>query len=305
MRLVLKVGVWLRHPIFNLSIDNWLNRPLPMKMMLRCLSTEEQARENQSLPAQKRKINIISEELFNDVQKRLKTKGTSHKKLNEDFPLRGVIRCATCGKLLTAGCAKGRSKHYAHYWCWTPKCKKVNIRREALEKQFVSLLSRIEPTAELMAELPSRIAEQWRERKEYIDNSTKRLNRRLADQKALNQKAVLARLSEVITADDFDTFKITNAEAIASIEAEIKALRSERETMESMLEQAAIQAVDLVGAWDKGNVNQRQELAKSFFPDGLVFSHKRGFFEPANSVINEMLVRFLMDMRNNGAPDGI
>jgi site-specific DNA recombinase len=292
MRLVLKVGVWLRHPIFNLSIDNWLNRPLPMKMMLRCLSTEEQARENQSLPAQKRKINIISEELFNDVQKRLKTKGTSHKKLNEDFPLRGVIRCATCGKLLTAGWAKGRSKHYAHYWCWTPKCRKVNISREALEKQFVSLLSRIEPTAELMAELPSRIAEQWRERKEYIDNSTKRLNRRLADQKALNQKAVLARLSEVITADDFDTFKTTNAEAIASIEAEIKALHSERETMESMLEQAAIQAVDLVGAWDKGNVNQRQELAKSFFPDGLVFSHKRGFFEPANSVINEMLVRF-------------
>jgi hypothetical protein len=71
-----------------------------------------------------------------------------------------------------------------------------------------------------------------------------------------------------------------------------------------MLEQAAIQAVDLVGAWNKGNVNQRQELAKSFFPDGLVFSQKRGFFEPANSVINEMLIRFLMDMRNNNWSTG-
>jgi len=248
---------------------------------------------------------IIPEELFNQVQKQLNTKGTSHKKLNEDFPLRGVIRCATCGKLLTAGWSKGRNKHYAHYWCWTPKCRKVNISGEALEKQFVSLLSRIEPTAELISELPTRIAEQWKERKEFIDNSSKPLNRRLADQKALNHKAILAKLSEEITADDFDSFKVANAEAVASIEAEIKALDSERETMTSMLEQAAVQAVDLVGAWEKGDVKSEAGIAKSFFPDGLVFSHKRGFFEPANTVINEMLIRFLIDFRNNGAPNGI
>lgn len=35
--------------------------------------------------------------------------------------------------------------------------------------------------------------------------------------------------------------------------------------MESMIEKAETQAVDLVGAWEKGNVNQREELAKSFF----------------------------------------
>ena len=34
--------------------------------------------------------------------------------------------------------------------------------------------------------------------------------------------------------------------------------------MESMLEQAEVQAVDLVRAWNEGNVNQRQELARCF-----------------------------------------
>jgi hypothetical protein len=42
--------------------------------------------------------------------------------------------------------------------------------------------------------------------------------------------------------------------------------------MEEMLSQAGAQAVDLVNAWKSGNVNQRQELAKAFFPEGLLFS---------------------------------
>ena len=56
---------------------------------------------------------------------------------------------------------------------------------------------------------------------------------------------------------------------------------------------------------NKGNVNHRQELAKGFFPEGLVYSAQKGFFEPANTVITEMLVRWLDDHINNGVPDGI
>ena len=59
--------------------------------------------------------------------------------------------------------------------------------------------------------------------------------------------------------------------------------------MEGMLKEAEVQAVNLVGAWEKGNTNQRQELAKAFFPEGLVFSHQLKFFEPANPVLTEML----------------
>ena len=37
-----------------------------------------------------------------------------------------------------------------------------------------------------------------------------------------------------------------------------------------MLRQAEVQAIDLVGAWEKGDVNQRQELAKAFFPERVL-----------------------------------
>jgi hypothetical protein len=48
------------------------------------------------------------------------------------------------------------------------------------------------------------------------------------------------------------------------------------------------------------------------FPDGLVFSHELGFFEPANTAITDMLLRYLQAVRDGktdeneiGAGDGI
>jgi hypothetical protein len=52
-------------------------------------------------------------------------------------------------------------------------------------------------------------------------------------------------------------------------------------------------------------VNQRHELATAFFPDGLSFSHERLFFEPSNTVITEMVWRFLDNIDDVGVPDGI
>jgi site-specific DNA recombinase len=159
---------------------------------------------------------LISDELFHSVQMRLTGNSTPHKKLSEDFPLRGVVRCSKCGKTLTAGFAKGRKERYPRYWCWTTECREVGISRAELEGQFIQLLSRMQPTAELLLQLPERIAIQWKDRKERIATDARRLANRL-----------------------------------------------ER------------QAVDLEGAWEKDNINQRQELAKSIFPEGLVFRELR------------------------------
>jgi hypothetical protein len=245
---------------------------------------------------------LVSNELFQAVQDRLNGKSRPHKKLNEDFPLRGVIRCAKCGGHLTAGWAKGRTLRYARYWCWTARCRAVGVSRDKLEGQFTNLLSRMQPSAEALAQLPERVAAHWQERKARIAANAKSLQNRLADQRTLNQKAIIAKLNGTLSADDFDSIKKSITDEIARIEAEIKALDSESSTMEDLLKQAQAQAVDLVGGWERANLNQRQELARSLFPEGLVFGHERGFFEPANTVIHQMLWRFVEGIRNGGVP---
>jgi hypothetical protein len=248
---------------------------------------------------------LVSDELFRSVQDRLNGKARPHKKLNEDFPLRGVVRCAKCGKALTAGWVRGRKELYPRYWCWETKCKAVGVSREDLEGQFVSLLSRMQPTAELLAELPERAAAHWQARKAQIAVDARTLTNSLAVEKTLNQKAIMAKLNGTVSDADFDSVKASITEKISRIESQINALDCERSTMDDLLKQTQTQAVDLVGAWQKGNVNQRQELATAFFPEGLVFSHERRFFEPSNVVIHQMVWRFVNDTSNFGVPDGI
>jgi site-specific DNA recombinase len=81
---------------------------------------------------------LISQELFDRVQERLdgKTNGSvPHKRVNEDFPLKGFIRCCSCNKNLTAGWSKGRNdKKLAYYWCWNKDCKnRVTVPRDTAE----------------------------------------------------------------------------------------------------------------------------------------------------------------------------
>lgn len=248
---------------------------------------------------------LIFDDLFERVQARLKGRNLPNNKLNSDFPLRGVVHCAKCRRPLTAGFAKGRKKRYPRYWCWTPGCRAVGIGRDELERHFVALLSQMEPTAELLKELPDRIAENWRKRKERIASEAARLTRRLFEQGTLNQKAIFAKLNNEIGQEDFELVKKEIAEETERIQAQISTLDSERDTMQEMLEKAEADLLDLVSAWNKGNVNQRQELARAFFPKGLFFSHEKKFFEPANTVITAMVMRWLKDFIKVGVPDGI
>lgn len=82
---------------------------------------------------------IISDELFEAVQARIGGKATPHKRLNEDFPLRGSVLCASCKRPLTAGMAKGRNDRYPRYWYWTKGCRAVGVSRDELDRAFVGL----------------------------------------------------------------------------------------------------------------------------------------------------------------------
>src|SRR2546426_5697127 len=67
---------------------------------------------------------LISEELFARVQAKL-NRGMPHKKANEDFPLRGFVRCAGCGTKLTAGLAKRSTERYAPHSRWAKGCART------------------------------------------------------------------------------------------------------------------------------------------------------------------------------------
>ena len=94
---------------------------------------------------------IISKKLFDDVQKvidRRKHKRTT--KTNEPKPLCGLLRCASCGMMITGENQTKRQKngnihHYTYYHCTkkrknTPRCPEPHIREELLNTQLTEML---------------------------------------------------------------------------------------------------------------------------------------------------------------------
>ena len=88
---------------------------------------------------------LISEDLFYRVQAVLSGRlpsTTPQQRAHPDFPLRGFVRCESCGRGLTGSWSKGRS---AYYHC-RPGCLAVNVTKAKLEGLFADELALLQPT---------------------------------------------------------------------------------------------------------------------------------------------------------------
>jgi len=74
---------------------------------------------------------LVSEDTFDRVQAISQQRvpvTAPHQRGRADFPLKGLVRCATCGKTLTASWSKGRNGRYPYYHCWR-QCRAVNVTK--------------------------------------------------------------------------------------------------------------------------------------------------------------------------------
>ena len=209
---------------------------------------------------------------------------------------------------LTAGWVKGRKEKYARYWCANKQCvTKVSASRDEIEKAFLRILGMLVPTQELLNDLPRIAKNIWASRIERISNERRRLNIALADARSLNQKLLLKNLNGELSEEDFVTLKETVTQQKNAVETQLAALDTESASMQVLMEGTRREIVDLVGAWNKGGVQQRQELAFGVYPDGLYFNRETLFFEPRNTLLMnamEEMIAYLRDEWKIGVGDG-
>ena len=95
---------------------------------------------------------IITKKIFDRVQEILKQRGKPHRKTkNEPQPYCGLLKCGTCGMMITGEYRikkqkNGNEHHYIYYHCTKKnksiKCPEPCIRQEELDKQISSLLQK-------------------------------------------------------------------------------------------------------------------------------------------------------------------
>jgi site-specific DNA recombinase len=101
---------------------------------------------------------LISFGIYQKIQERLngQAKAPVRKDINEDFPLRGFVACASCGKPMTSCWSRGTGGRYAYYLCHGKngdgtRCSQYgkSVRKEKLEGDFEKLLGEMKPSKEL------------------------------------------------------------------------------------------------------------------------------------------------------------
>ena len=192
-----------------------------------------------------------------------------------DFPLRGFVRCETCGRPLTGSWSKGRNGRYAYYHCQR-QCRAVNMSKAKLEGAFVDELALLQPTPGYMRLVKDRILHVWEQRRAEAKDRTAEQDRRVRTiQQKLDRfdEAFLYSESIDITSYSRQRDKLREELTLAQIDHHAEAVDElDVQGILAFAERVLPRASDL---WVQASLNQKQRLQQLFFPEGIAFDGNR------------------------------
>jgi site-specific DNA recombinase len=221
---------------------------------------------------------LVVEDTFDRVQAISRERvpvTTPHQRGRADFPLKGLVRCATCGKTLTASWSKGRNGRYPYYHCWR-QCRAVNVTKAKLEGLFVDELERLQPTPGYMRLVKELVLRAWEERKTQVGSEAVDVERKA---KAIQQK--LDRLdeaylyAETIDLTSYERQRDRLRQELTLTQIDKHSVDLEKFDVEGVLafaERFLPRASDL---WVQASLDQKQRLQHLFFGDGVAFDGKQ------------------------------
>ncbi len=217
---------------------------------------------------------IVPEDVCMRVQPKLHRarsteKVTAYRINNPDFPLRGVVRCARCGALLTASNSTGHGGRYGYYRC--AACGGRSLKKADVENQFEELLRGLSLKPALTEMLRTAIEVNLASQRTMGAKQMTQLKARATLLSARRQQAMEKCLSGVFS--DSDTKRL-----LANIDEESESLQSQIALAEG-LELAPEQVIktglevlqDMGTFWESADLTTRQQLQGFLFPEGIPF----------------------------------
>jgi DNA invertase Pin-like site-specific DNA recombinase len=244
---------------------------------------------------------LVSLQTFERIQQRLKEGSVTAARadLSEDFPLRGTIACAHCGKPLTScwSTSKTGAKH-PYYMCFAKGCDRYrkSIRRDDIEGEFDALLDHLTPSRQLFDLLRAVLKDAWDQRASQARAMAKSYERDIA--KTENQvAALLDRIVEVSS----DRVMAAFEEHIAKLERDKLLLQEKRETVgqrrgsfEQLFELAFLFLSSPSKIWRSGSFEHKKLVLRLTFADHLGYCPQNGFSNPKIA----LPFKVLTDMRD-------
>ncbi len=224
---------------------------------------------------------IVSADLFESVQRVLdgnKPSVTAYQRNNPEFPLRRFVLCGGCGTPMTGSSSKGRGGTYRYYKCRLAGCTGTNVRKEALETGFLSLLKDLTPNPKLIEAFRAVATDAWRERSADAGAVLSNLERRIEQlQKRLDDLDEAFIYERRIQRPVYEKERGRLGNELVEVETQRNRPKDESLDVDAALDFAVRLLRSPSHAWWSADLDQKQRLQKVFFPTGLRF--REGRFE--------------------------
>ncbi|MBL1434571.1 MAG: recombinase family protein [Rhodobacteraceae bacterium] len=234
---------------------------------------------------------LISLETFEKIQDKRngRVKAPARKDINIDFPLRGFVECADCGKPHTA-CWSTSSTGVKHpyYSCKTKGCDsfRKSIRRDVIEGEFEEVLRALKPSEGLLEIMKSMFKDAWDQRQEQASatlHDVRKESRKLDKQiEGMLDRIVAAKSESVISAYEKRIEKLEREKMVMSekLENKAKPVHSFTEMFELSLKFIA----NPWNIWASGQLSLKRTVLKLAFSERIAYSRKTGLRTPQVSV---------------------
>lgn len=193
---------------------------------------------------------------------------------HQDFPLRGFVYCARCGRPLTAGWSRGRSgARFAYYWCWSRDCSAGTVRREALDRAFVEALASIELDEVTLELVEAALRDLWEEARAESSNARRRAARELEQLQERRERLVEAYVFEKsIDRPTYDRLLAKLDDEIERADFEHLRARADLGDVAELLAFARPMLTGVSDLWSSSSPDLKRRIQRLAFPEGVRFA---------------------------------
>lgn len=234
---------------------------------------------------------IVSRELFEGVLERLRDFAAqdSRKPTRKDeFPLKGVLRCPGCSKLLTASYQRGKSgKYYGYYHL--PKhglgCPQAGlfVPLKAADGAIQTLLDEVSGDRAFLDSLRDVVSHKQSTIERDVRMSREELVAIVKSQESLKTAAREKYILGLLDRDDYEEVKESSERKVYSAKAELQKLDRNDKPIEEILE-SALEVLEHLGiSWKSASRRAKSKIAHALFPSGITIDKREGVGTPLNA----------------------
>ena len=238
---------------------------------------------------------IVSEATFYAVQDiiegRKKNMPNKFQTVRDEFPLRGFLTCAQCGRTLTASSSKGKMGVLYYYYHCNKGCNE-RYKASLINSKFESvLLSEVKANHQSLKLFGEILKNGFKNRNSTVRVELEKMQKEIGKQKQRLKNAKDMVLDGEITSSDYKEMKYEIEETLEKLASEESRLISGIENNGHLVNEGleVIQNIEMY--YHSKDTVTKQRIVSSIYPEKLIFD-KSGYRTPKTLNVISLLNRF-------------